>query len=497
MDRDATRFAVGVLVGTLLLQAAWVLALPPFRGSDEFDHAYRAASVAGGEWLPSGRTTSEGRGELLSVPPALVEDAAPVCEVLGYTGEHNCGPARTSADGRVSVASAASRYNPVFYWVLGTAARPFEGAAALYVMRAVDVLLCSLLLTAAAWVTGRWSRTVWPRLGFVAALTPVLAYGGAVAAPNTLEAVAALGLWTSLLGLGSAADADRGRLLVLAGLFVVPLAGLRTLGPLWAALVLLLAGCWLGRHLVLDVVRTHRRAAVAATVLLLLSVAGGAGWTLSAGMLQLEDDPGQGNPWARSAAQVPLWLLQSVAAFPLRNEQAPMVVYACGVLVLGAVLVLGLVRAGRRDRLVVLLALAAAVGVPYLLQVQTYEAAGAIWQGRYGWPLSMGVLLLAAAALDRRPPGHRLVVPAVLCGAGLWLVAHTVSVVAVHLGELRESPLALDERWLTAPPAVTGALAVAGVLAWFAGAGSPVRPEAYASKLWAASGNVPSSTSLA
>ena len=34
----------------LLLQSAWVLALPPFRGTDEFDHAYRAAEVAGGEW---------------------------------------------------------------------------------------------------------------------------------------------------------------------------------------------------------------------------------------------------------------------------------------------------------------------------------------------------------------------------------------------------------------------------------------------------------------
>jgi hypothetical protein len=477
VDRTATRFAVWVLLGSLLLQSAWVLALPPFRGSDEFDHAYRAASVARGEWLPSGQSTSAGRGELLTVPADIVRAAGPVCRSLDYTGEHNCGPAETLPDGRVVVASAASRYNPVFYWVLGTAARPFDGAAALYAMRAVNLLLCSVVLAGAAWVTGRWSRTVWPRLGLVAAVTPVTAYGGAVAAPNALEVAAALGVWTALLGLRRVEGADRGRLLVLAGLFAVPLAGLRALGPLWLALVLLLAAAWLGPRLVAAIARAHPRASAAAAGLALVGVAGGAGWTLLAGMLSLEDTPGEGDPWLATAASLPLWLLQSVAAFPLRNERAPMVVYATGVLVLGGILVLGLLRGGRRDRAVVLLALLVSVGVPFLLQVQAHEAAGPIWQGRYGWPLGAGVLLLAAAAVDRRPPEHPLVAAGITCGAGLWVLAHAVGVVGVLLDERRDSPLAGDDRWLSLPPAVVAVLAAGGVVAWaFGAAGRPSAP---------------------
>ena len=48
--RRAFRVAALLFLGTLLLQSAWILTLPPFRGTDEFDHAFRAAQVAGGDW---------------------------------------------------------------------------------------------------------------------------------------------------------------------------------------------------------------------------------------------------------------------------------------------------------------------------------------------------------------------------------------------------------------------------------------------------------------
>ena len=504
MDRNATRFALWVLLGSLLLQAAWLLALPPFRGIDEFDHAYRAAAVARGGWVASGETSPEGRGELVVVPPGLVRDAAPVCDGLRYVGRHNCEPVRTLPDGRVVIASAASRYDPLFYWVIGTAARPFDGAAALYVMRVTNAILCSLTLAAAAWVTARWSRTVWPRLGLLAVMTPVTVYGGVVAAPNALEAVAALGVWVCLLGLRSASSEDRGRLLVLLGVFAVPLAVLRGLGPLWLAAAVGLAAVWLGWRRVTGLVREHRGASVGAAGACVVAAVAGAVWTLQVGSLALEDAPGRGSAWAATALSVPLWVLQSIAAFPLRNEAAPALVYATGALVLGALCVAGFLRASRRDRVVLLLTAAAALAVPVAVQVQTFPVAGALWQGRYGWPLAMGIVLMASAALDERPPRHRLAAAALLPAVVLWLVAHVVSVTDLVRDEQRLSPLAGDERWVTAPPWVVAVLATAGVLAWAVGALRPADPTdprttstVQASKLWAASGKVPSSTSRA
>ncbi|MDX6360561.1 MAG: hypothetical protein QOH37_3615, partial [Nocardioidaceae bacterium] len=41
--RLAVRRGAWVLLAVIIAQAAWILAAPPFRGIDEFDHAFRAA----------------------------------------------------------------------------------------------------------------------------------------------------------------------------------------------------------------------------------------------------------------------------------------------------------------------------------------------------------------------------------------------------------------------------------------------------------------------
>ena len=58
MTRPAWRLPALLVLGALVMQAAWILALPPFRGADEFDHAYRAAAVAHGEFIADAGPTS-------------------------------------------------------------------------------------------------------------------------------------------------------------------------------------------------------------------------------------------------------------------------------------------------------------------------------------------------------------------------------------------------------------------------------------------------------
>ena len=88
-----------LLVGLLLSQAAWLLSVPAFRGLDEFDHVYRAASVARGEWMPSGERAGHGRGELVTVPRDILVAAGPECRALDYTGHDNCAPAADAGHG--------------------------------------------------------------------------------------------------------------------------------------------------------------------------------------------------------------------------------------------------------------------------------------------------------------------------------------------------------------------------------------------------------------
>jgi hypothetical protein len=461
------RVCLWAFLGSLLLQTAWILALPPFRGIDEFDHVYRAASVADGHWLPSGEQPENGRGELVFVSPGIVRDAEPFCSSLPYTGPDNCNAVDEVEPGVVTVGSGAARYNPVFYSVVGSAAQPWDGAPAMYVMRAVNAVLCSLLVAAAAWGTSLWARTRWPLVALFAVLTPVAMYTTAVPGPNGVEMCGALGLWAALLGFGTVDAPVRRRLLILATVCAVPLTLVRGLGPLWLAVIVLVAWLHVGPRRTFTLLRETPRTTAACLVGIGLVALGAVGWIVGVHALEAEETTVAGDPLTETLKELPAWFLQSIAAFPLRNEPAPAVVYVTAGLVLLALLVAGFRQADRRGRLVLLVAFGLALFLPIVLTVATYDAAGVIWQGRYGWPISMGVVLLAGALLDRRPPAHRWTGPALFAGGVLWAAAHVVSVTDLAVDEGR-GILAGDDRWWTLPPWSLAVLALAAVACWAA-----------------------------
>ncbi len=57
-----------LLLGLCGLFAVWVLVMPPFAGSDEFDHAYRAAAAARGQWAIDPVAATRGTGAFVTVP---------------------------------------------------------------------------------------------------------------------------------------------------------------------------------------------------------------------------------------------------------------------------------------------------------------------------------------------------------------------------------------------------------------------------------------------
>ena len=132
------------LLGLCGLFSIWILVMPPFSGSDEFDHAYRAASAARGEWMIDPVNATRGTGAFLHVPADIVDAARRECQRLRYTVHSDC-VGKAVGDERI-VSSGAGRYHPLFYAVIGTAARPFHGAAALYAMRFATAALAAAFL---------------------------------------------------------------------------------------------------------------------------------------------------------------------------------------------------------------------------------------------------------------------------------------------------------------------------------------------------------------
>jgi hypothetical protein len=464
-----------IFAGSLLLQIAWIAAVPPYRGMDEFDHVYRAESVATGHWLPTAqREGYHGRGDLVRARAATVHAAYPVCHSYRYIPESDCRSARTFSDGTVLVASGAARYNPAYYAVVGIATHWLDPVPGLYVMRLLDAIICSLLIALAVWASALWARNWWPALGVVMTCTPIAMYSGSTPAPNGPEMFAGVALWTLLLGLRVLAPDDpRVRPLLLAS--IVPalvLSTVRTLGPLWLALLILSILAVIGPGRLTSLLRARALLLAAVSAPVVVATLGSVWWTRTEGANSLAREPDLHNPdaLASSLTLVPLWVLQSIGAFPDKIDPAPSLVYGAGLLLFLALTAWAFVRAGRLRRLSLLGVAVVAAGIPFLITLQTYSQLGPVWQGRYAWPYACGVVLLAAAILDETdaPLPSYLVLP----GLAVLVMLHLPGPLSVLKHERKTSPLAHSDIWISHSPVLVGALVLAGLGAWAWGLGS-------------------------
>lgn len=454
------------LVAILVAQAAWILAVPPFRGNDEIDHAYRAAAVAAGEWHLS-EGTNQGRGILAWVPRDLQQAAEPQCEAQRYAGAANCRPV-ASRGSQVQVATASGNYDPFFYWVIGTAAKPFAGAASLYVMRIATAMITALLLALGVGLIAYAGAGRWATLGVLTAIVPQVLYSGAIAAPNGPEMGLGLVLWSSLLAL----DRRRGQgaepaLLAIATAAAMPLAFIRFLGPVWIVCIVLSAIALRGLKPTWELVQRRRRSIVLAVLGVGLATCWWATWMVISRDVHMP----AGTPYITTPASfgwsdavfIPLWSLQAVAAFPYRDVPAPMAVYALEFLVIGYLLWAAWRRGNdlRRAR-VLLVVVVASFLIPVVLTLTFASVIGTGWQGRYELPFLIGILPLCGLMLDRADYQPHFGRRSVMTGAGSCLVVSQVWCV-VHVEHLEFHRLVSvnDTSWIHPAPWVVGLIMLA------------------------------------
>ena len=462
-DRPRIRWR-WVGLGLLLLQLGWLAALPPFGAMDEWDHAYRASAVAHGQWVAPPTEATRGTGAFVSVPTDIVRAAQDECERLLYAGPDEC--VGTTENGRTEVASGAGRYPPLFYAVVGSPSLLLDGVDALYGMRLVGLLLCWGLLLASLRSLARWAS---PLVGLTLCLglTPSVFYAGAAVAPNGLEMVSGVALWTALATIAhDRQDQALDRLTVmLAVVSCSLLLSLRSLGPLWAALILALAlVAW--PTLWSRLLRLARsRLGVAALSWLVAVSIGSLWWIRTQGSLEVGTSDAGTVELARrlqlSLRETVVWTFQFMGAFPYRNNPSRPLVYLFLLVVITTVLVVAIRRGTRRERWALTLTIVLSYAVPFAISVATIERFGTAWQGRYALPFLLGTLVIGGVVLGRRITAPR---PWVLClGAALIAAAHTIA--TVHVLELERS---LFERTSTPPwpldvhPALLGTVVVCG-----------------------------------
>ncbi len=474
-----TRTAVSpgraMLLGLCGLFAVWVLVIPPFAGSDEHDHAYRAAAAARGQLFVDPVDATRGTGAFLKVPVDIVDAARSECQDLSYTKDHDC--VGTPAGDDQVVASGAGRYHPLFYAVIGSAALPFDGSAALYAMRIATALLAAAFVAIAARAASTWARSRWPYLGIAVACTPVALYSSAVASPNGVEMMSALALWMSLIGLLVAPPEHIRRLAVFAGVSGAVLATLRPLGPLWCLVVF--AGVLLAVRAEHGRIRAllRRPAVLGAAALVLVSAVQNTVWVVAVDALKLGVEKDLNTPFGErvgaAAVQVPAWILQAIAAFPMRNDASHPAVYACYLILFVIVVFFGLRFGTTRARIAIALVVATVLLFPYVTTVQSWDTYRAAWQGRYGLPVAMGIVVIAAYALDRS--GRDVRGPVRLTMFLLFVVAQTLAPAHTLQLEARVSTQVDSSAWVQPSLLLTIVVAaLSAALMWWGAFGQVV-----------------------
>ena len=246
----------------------------------------------------------------------------------------------------------------------------------------------------------------------------------------------------------------------------VVLGTLRILGPVFIVMIVATVVS-LDWGAVRDVISRQRRSVAAGCVLIAASVAGQALWMFETVAQEVASE-GTENPKAFNSVNIIVWPLQTIAAFPLRNQAGSPVIYPVTLLVVVALLVAVWRRGSARARVVTMVSLIVTLMFPFVFTLATLDSIGNIWQGRYVLPYGVGFLLLAGYALGslrtEAGPPPRVLVPA----AAFYAVAVAACLIKVRHDELTRSPASFhDPSWHPPYPVLLVAMVAvaAGLLA--------------------------------
>ncbi|MGA1835541.1 DUF2142 domain-containing protein [Herbiconiux sp. 11R-BC] len=396
-----------------ILGALWALATPIGGSPDEPAHVVKAASVVRGELLPA---TMIAEGGVLHAPAVFADEFEQGCFAFYPDVPASCAPAFTGDPSAiVETHSAASLYNPVYYWLVGWPSLAMPDVNGIFAMRIVSAVLTSFFLAACFWMIGSWRTRRVPSLGVLVAITPMALYLMGTVNPNALEFTGGLAMFAGMLSIVLEPNprllGSRLAIVVVAAALV---SNTRGISPLWVAVLLVLP-------LILLTLRElgalfKRPSVIISVLLIVITAVFSIWWTLKSNSLGTGPSTApETTPTSHGVGLSPiegffgllgdfyLQLRQMIGILGWLDTTLHPVVYLAWYAFMLA-LVAGVVIFVRGRKLVFLIALAAAFFLlPPLIQAFYVTKGGFIWQGRYTLILLMPLLLGMAACIAASP----------------------------------------------------------------------------------------------
>ncbi|WP_334142040.1 DUF2142 domain-containing protein [Rhabdothermincola sp.] len=390
------------------LGAIWALSMPPLVGPDEPAHAGKAAAVVRGELTWVAREDILGtsdrevtRSEIWLRMPRAYAEPDYACIALPPLRPASCMSPVPRLTDEVEAINSAGAYPPVFYALVGWPSLLLPPSKAMYLMRLVNVALCSALLASALVAARRADASGTTIIGVAAAVTPMVVFLAAVINPNAVEIVAAMCTLAAGLELlrteGRPSTRSIARFFVASSMLILA----RPLSMVMLLAIVALLALAASSRANLRTLAGDRRVQIGAVG---LSVAAGfaAFWLAYATPQRAL----WGGP--RPGITLPEALRESVSMFPWRVRQMigvfgwidahdalPVWMIVWWLAVVGVLVVAALVVGSARQRLTVVASVIGVIALT-LSEITQAERIGFVWQGRYSLPVAIAVPILAA-----------------------------------------------------------------------------------------------------
>ena len=421
-----------------VLMSAWAFYVPAMAAADEPAHMWKAVATVRGQVV-----NPEILGTREVVIPEMYRDAQDfMCNAFHPdVPESICDVSKVftqeTPEGVRQVVSPAALYNPLYYGIIGWPSLLPDNLVNIYLMRLISVTISALFFAAGFRALRQADMPALSMVAATAVVTPSAVFLCSVINPQALEISAAFALWCQLLlVIRKPAPELLGRRMWLLAFITVMFANSRGLSPFFLALIVISCIALQPWRFTWRVIK-DRRSWLPIMVAFLGTVESSA-WVLVTNGLE-----GGGGPDAApellfrrvfkgTLYSTDTYIQQIVGTFGWMDTVVPMWwVIMFSVAFVASMLLVWTVGSWRERTVALGTGLVFCVLVPAVLHGREARVIGWMWQGRYIFPVLIGLPVLVAFVLQARlshrriPMGRRLL----LSWALLFVVTHVAGLI--------------------------------------------------------------------
>jgi hypothetical protein len=343
---------------------------------------------------------------VVTVPSSFADFSRSECFFLQQFPA-GCSVGLRGSNREVKATTYVGRYPPLYYAIVGLPSLVSSTDTGVYLMRLVSGLVSAIFLGLALALASFWSRSRLLVAAVAVAASSMVLIFSSVVNPSGLECATAICVWTGgLILVMDQPDHPRPSVVAATAVAASVMVLMRGLDPLWLAIIAVSLVA-LAPHSMATLLRwTRVRVAAGITGLIGVVAVGYILWAHALSVYPI------GAPVSATASELSLVRValgrsqtivqELVGAFGWAETSPPDVVMVLWLLSAAILVIAGLVISRRRQAAVVLALIIAGVVLPTALMVSQARKDGVVWQARDGFPLYVGILLVAGAVAFRK-----------------------------------------------------------------------------------------------